>query len=386
RQILREPFLCSINVADFNADGMLDLVLGTYESPDNPETDMIVYYGTPSGFDESHRQKVHVPSRSFGLAIADYDRDRWLDLAIVGYANDLVTLYRGGPDGFTDQRKRTLRYPAPIELETADLNADGWLDLVVSSYYDPVTQKRDTGLSIFWGDPRGWTLDNSQWLPGLSAQAMGVADLDRDGFLDLVLPNYHGELTREHLPSYIYWGSAAGYSTRQRTLLTVDSAVDVMIADYDGDGRLDLAFTAHSVDAGHRVSSPVYFNDGRRFESPRVQYLPVIGPFYSWEQDPGNIYTRRFEEEFTSRVLAWSAPAGRGSIRVDAATPFGSQAEVQVRSAPDAAALEKAAWRAVDAGRFTLGAADRALQYRLLLKSANGDAYPVVRQVDVGVE
>ena len=42
-------------------------------------------------------------------------------------------------------------------IKVADVNADGWLDLVVSSYYDSITHHRDTGMSIFWGGPKGWS-------------------------------------------------------------------------------------------------------------------------------------------------------------------------------------------------------------------------------------
>ena len=48
------------------------------------------------------------------------------------------------------------------------------------------------------------------------------------------------ELTRESLPCYLYWGSAAGFAPRKRTILICDSAHDAMAADFDRDGRLDL--------------------------------------------------------------------------------------------------------------------------------------------------
>lgn len=384
RQVLHETHLCAINVADLNKDGYLDIVLGSYEMDASSGTDLKIYYGSAKGYSDANRTLVHATSRGSDLLIADFDRDGYLDIATVGYDNHRVTTFRGGADGFKADRISELQYPDAISLEGADLNKDGWLDLVVSSYNDPATNTRDTGFSVFWGGPSGWRQSDSQWLEGHSPVGIAIADVDSDGFLDIVTPNYHGEVNRQDLASYIYWGSAHGFSIHDRTSLPVDSGHDVLIADFDGDGRLDLAFNAHSTNGGHRTSSPVYYNDGERFRnSPRVQHLPVTGPFYGWMQDLGNIYTRQFDEEFTSRTFSWNDTHRGGRLSVDAATPFGSSVKLKVRSAASAEALESAPWRDVAGDGFSLAKGDRILQYHLDLVSANGDSYPTVRKVGV---
>ncbi|MBL9213892.1 MAG: VCBS repeat-containing protein [Opitutaceae bacterium] len=390
RQVLHDTRLGSINVADLNGDGYLDLVTGAFEGPPqivdgSPryETHLVIYPGSAEGFSESRRQVLPVPDRSIGCLIADFNRDGRLDIIIGGYLTNQVITFWGGADGYRLDRQTSLPYTAPIDLEAADFNGDGWLDLVVASYEDRVSATHDSGLSIFWGGPGGWKQSASQWLPAMTPVGIAVADVDGDGFLDLVSPHYHGELSREQLPSYIFWGSAEGFAARRRTSLIVDSASEVTIADFDQDGKLDLAFAAHSVDPGHVVETPIFYNDGKRFQSPRVTWLPVIGPHYGWVQDIGNIVHRRNEENFTSRVHAWTGASRGGRIAVDAAAPHGARVRLQVRSAADAAGLEAAPWRPVAGDAFDLAAGDRALQYRLDLLSANGDAYPVVRKVSV---
>ena len=381
RQILRELGLGSINVADLNGDGFLDVVLGSFQSPSN----LVIYYGSAAGLLLENRVVLRVPDRSIGCLIADFNRDGSLDIIVGGYQINRILTYWGGAGGYSETNKTILPYTTPIDLEAADLNNDGWLDLIAASYNDPVAGHHDTGLSIFWGGAAGWRQADSQWLPGMTPVGLAVADLDADGFLDIVSPHYAGDMTREHMPSYIYWGSAQGYAPLQRTSVTVDSASEVVIADFDRDGNPDLAFTAHSVNAGERTDTPIYFNDGNRFQSPKVQYLPVSGPHYMWVQDIGNIYHRRHEETFVSRVFTWKETRRRGRLKVDAATPFGSRVGLHVRSAPNETALASEPWRVVPGESFKTSPSDRAFQYRLDLLSANGDAYPLVRKVDVSL-
>jgi len=293
-----------------------------------------------------------------------------------------VITFWGSTTGHSESRRSILPYPAPIDLEAADLNADGWLDLLVASYQDPVAHHHDMGTSLFWGGEAGWHQSRSQWLPGMTPLGLAVADLDQDGFLDIVSPHYHGELSREHLPSYIFWGAGDGYAAQRRTALIVHSASEATIADFDQDGLLDIAFAAHSLDPGHLLESPVFYNDGRRFSSPRTQYLPAVGPHYTWVQDIGNIYHRRHEETFTSRAFTWTDARRGVRLDVDALTPFGAEVKVEVRSAANQAQLEESAWRATQ----DLAPGDRALQYRLVLHSANGDAYPLVRRVGISLQ
>ena len=81
---------------------------------------------------------------------------------------------------------------------------------LAGSYNDPVSGHRDMGLVIFWGGRDGYRHSDAQWLPGFSPLGRTVADFDGDGYLDLVSPQHSGELTREDLACHIYWGSAIG--------------------------------------------------------------------------------------------------------------------------------------------------------------------------------
>ena len=382
RSVLREFGLGSSNVADVNKDGYLDVVLGAFEHGGGPKV-LVIYLGSASGFDRSRRVAVPSAMRSTICAIADYNHDDWLDIAVSSYPDDWLRVFWGGAEGYSADRLTQIDIPAPIGLETADLNADGYLDLIGGSYADEIEGRHDTGTFIFWGSSKGFQSWNAQWLPGMTPIGYVVADFDADGFLDVFAPHYHSELTREALPCYLYWGSSKGFSRRRRTILTSDSAHDGLAADFDRDGRLDLAVSCHSRDGSHHTNSRIYYNDGKRFASPRVAYLPTHGTHWMWIQDMGHIEHRRWEQTYESSVYRLDRAMASCRLASKADTPTGTELRFHIRASASQAGLQKASWRAVKAGLFTLNSEDRFLQYRTTFVSGNGDLYPVLDRVTI---
>ncbi len=382
RTILREQLLGTSNTADLNRDGYLDLVLGAFDavSPDKP-TPLVIHYGSADGFQPAGRVAIPSPGRSIGTAIADFNRDTWLDIAVTSMYEDLVRIFWGGAKGFDADRQAQLELPDPIALETADLNADGYLDLVVGSYRDPVTLEHDTGTVIFWGSDAGFRAWDAQRLPSWAAVGHCVADLDADGHLDLFVPCYQGEKMRETLPSFLYWGGPDGFAARRRTVLICDAGHDALAADFDRDGRLDLAVSNHSKNGDHYTNSKIFYNDGRRFTEPRIVRLPTHGPHWMWLQDMGHIYHRNWSQTYESSVCPLDRPASTGRLRREADVPTGATLAFEVRTAENKADLSGEAWREVAHGAFPLPARARFLQYRARFGSDNGDRYPQLERV-----
>lgn len=379
RTVLNEPDLGSTNVADLNRDGYLDLTLGSFD----PERPLVIYYGSAEGYSRDRREEIPSEGRSIEGVIADFNGDDWLDIAVVSFTVHQVRIFWGGEAGFGESRQGRVNVPSPIGLETADLNADGRLDLIVASYQDPVAHHHDMGMTVFWGQEAGFHPANSQWLPGFTPISPVVADFDADGFLDIFSPHYHSDLTRELLPNYIYWGSKSGFAPRNRAALICDSADDALAADFDRDGRLDLAVACHSTDGDHRAYSKVFYNDGARFENPRVEKLLTYGPHWMDSQDMGHIAHRRWEQWYESSVFKWDAGATQARLNFRAETPSGTDLAFEVRSARNAEILRNQPWRDVVEGSFTVDARDRVVQYRATFHSPNGDRFPTLKRVEI---
>ena len=386
RTVLREQKLFNSNVADLDKDGHLDLVLGVYDPSVPGEKDpLILYYGSSGGFSTARRQVLPSEGRSAICTVADFNKDSWLDIAVTSYNKNMVRIFWGGAAGFSEGKQQQLMMPTPIEMDTADLNADGWLDLIVGSYSDPIADHHDTGLLVFWGAPEGFRESNAQWLPGYTPLGITIADWDADGHLDLFFASYHGEITRESLPSYLYWGSSTGYTFENKTILFNDSAADGFAGDFNSDGRLDLAVSNHTTDGNHAAMSKVYYNDGQRFKKPEITELATIGPHWFWTEDMGHLYTRRFEQTYESPVISWTTEAGVAKLHHEASTPEGTTLNWETRAGASQTNLAVTPWQPLTR-RIQLQPEDRCLQYRATFHSDNGDRYATLDRVIVEVE
>ena len=384
RTILREQFLGTSGIADLDRDGYLDLVLEPF-APEKPgETDQIsIYYGSPDGFTTARRVKLPSVGYAQEHLIADFNADQWLDIGVATRGLDCIRIFWGGPAGFDPSREQRLKVAAPIGVDAADFNGDGHLDIFTGAYSDPGSGHRDMGVTIFWGSPAGYRAQNAQWLPGFASLGRTVADFDADGYLDLFSPQQSGELIREDLACHIYWGGPSGFSTLRQTTLFCDSVNDSFAGDFNHDGKIDLAVACHTRHGDHRANSLVFYNDGHRFENPRIQKLPTAGPHLIWAQDMGHILTRKNEQSFTSAVFHWDRPTEAGRLTTRAEIPTGTQLAFFVRSAATPAVLAGKGWQPVTGGRFAVDPADRNLQYRAVLSSDNGDRYPVLDRTEI---
>ena len=145
----------------------------------------------------------------------------------------------------------SLRFePSPSELPkrglwqmgfaVADMNEDGHQDLV----FPPLRKQFPPTPTILLGDGRGgfnrWT--DARWPQELPWDYGGVvaADLDGDGHQDLVFASHFKA-------QFVLLGNGEGHFPAGGVLPSPDSRMTsraVTAADFDGDGRIDLAFVA----------------------------------------------------------------------------------------------------------------------------------------------
>jgi hypothetical protein len=385
---------CS-RVADFNRDGYLDVSLSQWKAGEKATS---LYWGGPSGFSGNNRFVFRIGSIR-RHSIADFNRDGWLDIVFSTTDNKIV-LYWNSPLGFDNQRKTVLPSRVSVGVEVADLNRDGQLDLIVSNLFDakPAPDKPQSfggspqgDTFIYWGSPQGYDASRREILPSVGNADVAVADLNRDGLLDLVLSSYHAGHTRSH-PSTIYWNGESGFDSSRTTRLPTNSASGVLVNDFNQDGYPDIFFACHSKKGNHRNNSFLYWGSGNGYSKNRRSLLPGIGP-HSLTSDSGHVYDRGDRYDYVSPPFDAGLEARFESIRWEGATPFRTSLEFQVRSARSRQGLESTPWRGPEGATsfYTkpgvrlseIEAGNRWIQYKATLISPNSANSPVLNSVSI---
>ena len=385
----------SVQVGDFDRDGWLDLLAVAFTYDDNPTTmaaSSVIFHGSAQGF-SSERSTV-LPTYTMGNArVADLTGNGWLDV-ICYHPRGYLCLYHGGPAGFSPQRMS--RIPLDIggtgnvaAINCADLTGNGYLDLivVVMGHYT----RMQSGFHILYGGHEGYSQERGEFHPtDASSILLTVADVNRDGHLDLLVPAYSTQYSRV-LPAHIYWGTAEGIDFAHPTVIPCESSCAFQVVDMTGNGYRDVLAVCHRTDLGHRVDSLLFSNgpDGLDLEHPTR--LPGMGPHLSSPRDFGNAFTREPCERYRSPAYEL---AGREPMRVawSARTPPRTAVELQLRWADSREELARAPWHGAAGTGSTFPAPgevvgfrgpQRWLQYQATLISRDGCNTPSLRAVTV---
>ena len=115
--------------------------------------------------------------------------------------------------------------------------------------------------------------------------------------------------------------------------------------------------------------------------STLTEYLPSTGSHWMWNYDLGHIYTRKHEQTFISSVMNLDKKVKNGKISYEAIMPFNADLNFAVRSSATKESLKETEWRSIETSGFPVNNTDRHLQYKVTLKSDNGDSYPVLKKV-----
>ncbi len=234
--------------ADFNTDGALDLAVINVCGPGTGTCFPQAGLGTPGSVtlllgngDGTFTVSANSPVTGIfpsAIVAADLNADGAIDLVVANQISNTLTLLMGNGDGtFTGAADVPTRN-GPTAMAVADFNNDGKLDLAV-------TNSVDQSVSVFLNQNcgasgSGCTFATNSLLTGTNPIAVSAADMNADGYVDLVVLNVNNTVTvilnneaafAPSIPVYPFtFSTNAG-----------QSAPDLAIADFNGDGRLDMA-------------------------------------------------------------------------------------------------------------------------------------------------
>ncbi len=258
----------SLAVGDYDADGYLDLYVGTVvtgRAPAGVDLNRGYLFHSVEGkkFTEVAKQLgVDVTNASMRqVSFLDFDGDGRLDLFVADRKGPKYLFHNDANGGFTDIARQIGLTDLGFTLGACwfDMDSDGRLDLFLAN--------QDGGTDVLYHNVNGTFKDIA---PSLNMNRYGrakneggvgcsVGDYDNDGKLDLFLAAY-GENQLYHNDGggkFTEVGSATGIDQRK------GNSVSAFWGDYDNDGLLDLFVTGFNSE--REPEDRLYRNVGGRF-------------------------------------------------------------------------------------------------------------------------
>lgn len=246
----------ALAAGDFNGDGKLDLAV-----TNAGDGTVSILLGNGNGTLQA--QVTYGTGKSpHSVAIGDFNGDGKLDLAVANNGDNTVSVLLGNGDGTFAPQVTYATGNAPTSVVVGDFRNDGNFDLVVAG----------AGASILQGNGDGTFGQPISIFSSPGPESAAVGDINGDGYLDLVIAD--STLNTASLVLNNGTGIPKG-STSYGTYSTGASPVEVIIADFNGDGMLDFATAdegGNDITVELQNGTPTFLN----FQIPGVMY--AVGP------------------------------------------------------------------------------------------------------------
>jgi FG-GAP-like repeat/Bacterial Ig-like domain (group 3) len=230
-------------VGDFNGDGIPDFLMTL---DDGKSTTLVNYQGNGDGTFTAQTKSTVISYLAGVIQVADFNGDGILDLMVepgaANFTENAAILLGNGDGTFTAQPG--LELPATSNMVFADFNGDGILDIAIESIISG-NYPTYTGIQIMTGNGDG-TFSNTTTIPipntllETPLPTLLSGDFNGDGIADLAIV-YQYSSTPENF--YLYLGNGDGTFSDANVLANPNipgSANVIGGVDLNGDGLSDI--------------------------------------------------------------------------------------------------------------------------------------------------
>jgi hypothetical protein len=224
-----------IAAGDFNGDGKPDLLLAGIFAGGSANVD--VFLGNGNGtFQSPVRSSLQI-NNYFTFAIADFDGDGILDL--VGtefesqFAPSVPIEFHGKGDGSFSTKGSVGFGSSVIQMFAADFNGDGKLDLLELSCSNFLNPFCEVDMVLNGGNLIVQPLS-------VTTDFLTIGDFNHDGRLDIMVGD--GGVGQGNVNS-VYLGNGDGSFTFASSFTSPDPASSALTGDFNGDGNSDVVLT-----------------------------------------------------------------------------------------------------------------------------------------------
>ena len=305
----------SIAVGDFNNDGKQDFAVANYTG----EGTVSVLLGSGNGSFNTAVNYLPAGIGPVAVAVGDANGDHKLDLITTDEKSQTLSVMLGFGDGTFAAETNYLTPGVSVAMASGDFNLDGNPDLVV-------TNQNSQNVSVLLGKNDGTFKNAANYPAGVGPYFVTVADFNRDGKPDLAVSDF-GRGNKGHTVG-ILLGNGDGTFQAPVPYQTDVFPRYTAVADFNGDGNLDLAITANQgLSTGDFVD--ILLGNGDGTFQPRMKYLGgrYLGGVAAGDfEGDGKVDLAVVDTEITSQSVDILRGNGDGTFQAPVPYRFDGQA------------------------------------------------------------
>lgn len=267
----------SVAVADFDNDNQMDIAVAN-----SGTNNVFIFLGYTNGsFERKFILSSGIGSEPYAIIVEDFNRDHHLDICVANSGNENIGIFFGYGNGSFEEQitYSTGNGSIPCSVAVGDFNQDNLVDIVVANSVA-------NNIGIFLGYGKNMFLNQIDYSTGSHTLPYSVLvhDFNKNGRSDVLVTNYLSStivLLFTFDPSN--FENHKSYSTGFKAL-----PISVILADFNNDSWLDIAIANNNnsnvgIYLGYgnaTFSNQIIYSTGDNSQPSSIAYGDFNGDYY----------------------------------------------------------------------------------------------------------